>query len=68
MFVVQQNLEFVKKQGDRGWHVIGIPHHATFEDELFDLQLACQVISDARQVDGVMVVRQKQAETGKDIF
>ena len=65
MFVVQQNLEFVKKQGDRRWNVIDIPHNATFEDVLFDLQLACQVISDARQADGVMIVRQKQAEKRK---
>ena len=64
--VCNKNLEFVKKQGDRGWHVIGIPHNATFDDELFDLQLACQVISDTRQADGVMIVRQKQAEEGKE--
>ena len=48
--------------------MIGIPHDATFDDESFDLQLACQVISDTRQGDGVMIVRQKQAEEGKDIF
>ena len=54
--VFHKNMEFVKKRGEKGWHVIGIPHDARLEVESFTLELAIELMKDTDQANGVGII------------
>jgi len=58
--VWEENLEFRRGRGDGGWFVIGEcaddPDNA--QTEAFTLEIACQLIGETEQEEGIQVVQQ----------
>ena len=53
----EQNMEFRRGRGN-GWFLLGICATNGVEDELFLLELACDMIGDTPQREGIQVVHQ----------
>ncbi len=51
----QQNMEFCHGRGN-GWFLLGVCAENGVEDEAFTLELACKMIGDTPQKDGIQVV------------
>ncbi len=51
----QQNMEFRQGRGN-GWFLLGVCAEDGVEDEVFTLELACEMIGDTSQKDGIQVV------------
>ncbi len=54
----QQNMEFCHGRGN-GWFLLGVCAKDGVEDEGFTLELACKMIGDTPQKDGIQVVHQE---------
>jgi hypothetical protein len=54
----QQNMEFCRGRGN-GWFLLGVCTKNGVEDEGFTLELACKMIGDTPQKDGIQVVHQE---------
>ncbi len=54
----QQNMEFCRGRGN-GWFLLGICVEDGVEDEAFTLELACKMIGDTPQKDGIQVVHRE---------
>ena len=57
--VAQQNAEFHRRKGDRGWYLICETNGGVGEDdvEVFTIELANELISSYPQAEGVQVIR-----------
>jgi hypothetical protein len=51
----QQNMEFCRGRGN-GWFLLGVCVEDGVEDEAFMPELACEMIGDTPQKDGIQVV------------
>ena len=51
----QQNMEFCRERGN-GWFLLGVCTEDRVEDEAFTLELACEMIGETPQKDGIQVV------------
>jgi len=59
-FHVEKNMEFRRGRGN-GWFVLGVSSDQLDESddcEAFSLEIACQLIGDTPQANGIMVIRQ----------
>ncbi len=56
-----QNMEYRRGRGN-GWFLLGVCAEDGVEDEAFTLELACEMIGDTPQKDGVQVVAQELDE------
>jgi hypothetical protein len=54
----QQNMEFHCWRGN-GWFLLGVCTEDGVEDEVFTLELVCQLIGDTPQKDGIQVVHRE---------
>jgi hypothetical protein len=54
--ISDKNLQFIKKRGDKGWYLIGVPHDSRLEEESFTLELAIELILKTKQADGVLII------------
>ena len=54
----QQNMKFRRGSGN-GWFLLGVYAEDGVEDEAFTLELACKMIGDTPQKDGIQVVHQE---------
>ena len=60
--VWEQNLEFCRGRGDGGWYVIGecSGDPDNLQTEAFTLEIACQLIGETEQDEGIQVVQQDE--------
>ena len=56
-----QNMEYRQGRGN-GWFLLGVCAEDGVEDEAFTLELACEMIGDTPQKDGVQVVHRELDE------
>ncbi len=54
----KQNMEFHCGRG-KGWFLLGVCAEDGVEDEAFALELACKLIGDAPQKNGIQVVHRE---------
>ena len=65
MAIWDANMEFRRGKGN-GWVLIGCSADPDVEDEPFSLEMACKLIGQTKQADGVQVIRQVAAEEDSD--
>ena len=60
--VWEQNLEFRRGRGDGGWYVIGecADDPDNVQTEAFTLEIACQLIGETKQEEGILVIKQDE--------
>jgi hypothetical protein len=57
----EQNMEFHQGRGN-GWFVVGVCADDEDNNEVFILEIACELIGDTTQRDGVQVIHQNEEE------
>ena len=60
----EQNMEFCHGRGN-GWFLRGVCASNAVEDEAFALELACEMIGDASQKEGIQVVRRERVQESR---
>ena len=56
-----QNMEFHRGKGN-GWFVLGVCSTNAVEDEAFSLEIACELIGDTPQKEGIQVMFRENPE------
>jgi hypothetical protein len=55
----EQNMEFHRGRGN-GWFLVGVCADDEDDNEAFSLEIACELIGDTPQKDGVQVIHQSE--------
>ena len=55
-------MEFRRGRGDGGWYVIGecADDPDNVQTEAFTLEIACQLIGETKQEEGILVIKQDE--------